>query len=571
LEKAREEDMDSDEDPEEFDANWRRNRAAKAREVEEIAKSSQVKFGGQGFTFIPTTTKSKESNMTSTPAKTTSGSTDKALDTATTGSKQLFGQNASSQGSGNSVFSSLNGSRDPTPGPVGSSTGSVLDGHTPRKVISFGGNNIFGHLSDADSGKGDDDSAHEESDAEDESEKKDPNYMYKPESESGPGTPPEKTGDGIASAKKPNPFGVSTTGMFGSSASETRSPGVSFFGHISTKSDEATQEKENGGATTPGGSLFDRITKDSNGNPLRVISTEEKENTQPSSSNIFGNLNSNPFSSSFNKSAPVDQTWKPDSPIKFGSPSSEAGSAPTVNVTAATPTKSGSPSNIFSEPASTTPVTNPFANLFGSKTDPKPTPSTFPGNFGSSSVMKPAPASVGFGFGTPTNTSSLLPSAAGSANTSRATSPGATTDGDSGADADPDAERHEQIDLTAGGPGEEEEEVVHEVRAKALKFSSKADGDNSAGWDTKGVGPLRILKHKETKASRILMRADPSGTIVLNKNILGQVKYESNGKTLKLLTASDAGKGLETWMLQVKTPEFAEKLAEVLEENKASL
>lgn len=66
------------------------------------------------------------------------------------------------------------------------------------------------------------------------------------------------------------------------------------------------------------------------------------------------------------------------------------------------------------------------------------------------------------------------------------------------------------------------------------------------------------------------MRGDPSGKIIINKGILPNVNYEPTGKTMKLLTAADDGKGLETWILQVKTPEFAQKLAEVLEANKAS-
>jgi len=67
-----------------------------------------------------------------------------------------------------------------------------------------------------------------------------------------------------------------------------------------------------------------------------------------------------------------------------------------------------------------------------------------------------------------------------------------------------------------------------------------------------------------------LMRAEPRGNILLNKSILGQFKYEATAKTVKLTTAGEAGKGLETWILQVKTPESAKELARTLEANKAS-
>ncbi|KAH6682616.1 hypothetical protein B0J14DRAFT_466974 [Halenospora varia] len=502
---------DSDAEPrEEWIAKWKKKRAAELKEIKEK--------GGKGFVFG-----GDKPQASSEPEK----SGNKLSE-----GKSLFGQPVSSQNSGSSVFSSLNGSRTSTPGPFSSRAGSVLDNHTSGQLPSSGGN-IFGHLSDADSGgdsgKGDD--ADEESaneDTESDTENKDPSYKPGEESKSGPGTPASETGAGIASAKKAsNPF------TFGSSRSV---PSVG----------------PNSGTSTPGGSIFDRITKDANGNPVREISSEEKENTQPSSgtkftgSNLFAGLN--------------DKTWNPDSPIKFGSttPNNDSKSAPTVNVQAATPTKPSSPfGNLFGNSTAATNGTAsspaPFSNLFGSSSTPKPT----------------TPAGVGFNFGTTSTSSSLFPSAAVSASTSRATTPGATTDGDSGVEGDPDAEQHEQIDLTAGGPGEEDEEVLHEVRSKALKFVTKSEGDKGQ-WETKGLGPLRVLKHKDTKAVRILLRADPSGTIVLNKALLSGAKYEPSGKTIKLMTAADTGKGLETWILQVKTPELADSLSKILESNKPS-
>jgi len=245
----------------------------------------------------------------------------------------------------------------------------------------------------------------------------------------------------------------------------------------------------------------------------------------------------------------ADHTWHKDSPIKFGAttPNNDAKSdAPTLNVTAATPTKS---SSTFG------------SSLFGNTKDSKPPQSNF---FGTTTNSKP---SVGFGFGASSTSSSLFPSAAVSASTSRATSPGATTDGDSGVEGDPDVERHEQLDLTSGGPGEEDEEVLHEVRAKAVKFVTK---DGQSSWETKGLGPLRILKNKDTKAVRMLLRGDPSGNIVLNKGLLPNIKYEATGKTVKVMALGEKGEGLETWVLQLKTQEFADALAEVMEMNKPS-
>ncbi|KAH8811697.1 hypothetical protein F5884DRAFT_672763 [Xylogone sp. PMI_703] len=517
MEKAKEEDMDSDEDEAEWEAKYKEKRKAELKQIEEISKSKQASFvAGKGFNFgaEPKTTSTEERPSIAQP----------------TPSKPLFGQSSGQQSTGNSIFSS-NGSGASTPGPTTSRPGSVLDLHTPGKPVSFGGN-IFGHLSDVDSGaesgKGNDadeesgDADTASSDAGPDSEKKDPTYRPDPTEDE------EETGPGIMSAKKApaaNPFNINAaSGLGGSTA--------------------------NSGTSTPGGSLFDRISKDSNGNPIRQVSAEEKENSKPTTnlfggqSNIFGGLNKTP-------GTPTDKTWKADSPIKFGnspqSPfkfgdSTPSNGAPAVNVTAATPTK---------------PAT-PFGGLFGNSTTSKPSTST-------------PFSTVGFAFGAASSTtSSLLPSAAASGDTSRATTPGGTTDGESANDAnDPDGEHHEQIDLTKGGAGEENENIVHEARAKALKYVPKEEGQGSP-WETKGLGPLRVLKHKETGNSRILLRADPSGKIVMNKSILGNVEYKASGKTLKLLTAGENGGALETWILQLKTPEIAESLAKALEANKSS-
>jgi hypothetical protein len=171
---------------------------------------------------------------------------------------------------------------------------------------------------------------------------------------------------------------------------------------------------------------------------------------------------------------------------------------------------------------------------------------------------------------------------------SLATTPAATTPEPSAkaedgkeTNADGDEAPQEQISLTDGGPGEEDESAVHEVRAKAVKLvtgpdsdedsSSNADKAKSAKkspWKLQGIGPLRLLKHKTTGAVRMLLRAEPRGHVALNKRVLPDFNYKADNKYVKVTTASDDGKGLETWMLQFKTPAAAQALAEALEEHK---
>lgn len=136
---------------------------------------------------------------------------------------------------------------------------------------------------------------------------------------------------------------------------------------------------------------------------------------------------------------------------------------------------------------------------------------------------------------------------------------------------------HKQINLTEGGPGEEDETIVHEVRAKVLRFIVPGQGSdsdektkNKSPWSVQGVGPLRLLKHKTTGAVRVLLRKEPGGQVALNRAILPNIDYKANEKYVKLTTSAEVGAGLETWMLQVKTKEAAKALAEALEAHKGA-
>ncbi|EHL00314.1 hypothetical protein M7I_3811 [Glarea lozoyensis 74030] len=460
MQRAMDEDYDSDDDKEEWIANYKKKRAEELKALEEAKKtatgfslkpksgSSESKPAG-GFVFKPSSDtsseKSKSSGFVFKPTE--SSSSQAAKETSTKSSpfpsvaqpKPLLGQSATAKSSGSSVFESLNSTRAPTP--TFSFGAPVPDTQTTAPVFE----GLFGHLSKQNSEEGsnkensdEDDDGHES-----DSENKDPNYdPKKDKNPDSPSTPVEETGAGIASTKKAtNPF------SFGSSTPTPAAKTGSLFGTPS-----------NSGTTTPKPSLFDRITRDSNGQPVKDTS-EEKENTKPAPTNLFGSLNKAPGS-------PADQTWKPDTPIKFGGNGASTdensslkpanpfgslfGTAPAVTVQAATPTK----------PAA------PFGNLFGTS---KPatangsgtsTPSLFAGL----NAPKPGASTVGFGFGAASGSSSLFPSAAASTTTSRATTPGGTTDGDSAAEnADPDAEKHAQLDLSEQAPGEEDEKRLFEI------------------------------------------------------------------------------------------------------------
>lgn len=413
------------------------------------------------------------------------------------------------------------------------------------------GHNIFGHLSGEESGAegsktgdaDDEDDGDGSNDRPNEQNRVRGPFDYD-ESES------EPDDDESTQANKPkalnNPFGANGNGA-------DRSP---------SRYDHDIAEQANGENT--GRSLFDRIAKDKEGNPVREI---PQANNQPVShtGNVFGqsfksSSSSNPFSqnsdaaSSFTSanskvgdSPKGDHTWKVDSPIKFG----DSSNPPAVNVTSPSPSKPT------------------FGGLFGA---PKPNVATETPTKPPSSVFSTPPAktpSVGFSFGLkPTAASLAPPSNNGSNTTSRATSPGATTGesaNESNADGEDDkAEKQEQIDLTSPGPGEEDEDIVLQVKAKALKWDSA-----TSTWAGKGVGPLRVLKNRDSRLTRVLLRQDPSGRIVLNFALSKSFTYESSqSKTVRIPILSESGK-IETWMIRVGIDEEAKKLASALEENKS--
>ncbi|KAF7927129.1 hypothetical protein BELL_0588g00090 [Botrytis elliptica] len=497
MQKAKDEDFDSEDDDEaEWEAKYKEKRAAELKELEELAKAKAPSFLVKS-TDTPKATEPKE---TVKPA-----ATNMFGSVAPTTSTTLFGQAKPATGAAESIFNSANTSRASTPN-LFSSTGSVLDGaaSAPGKTPSFSGN-PFAHLSDAESknqNDEDDGSSDGGSNSDGEGEKKDPSYQPKPSktNTSTPGTPVDENGSNIFSKKAP-----------------TEPPTFNLFGSAA-KTDAAKP--------TPGtgGSLSSRMSFGA--------APEEKDDLAPKpATNIFGN------SFGATSSTPEDKTWKPNTPIKFGS---DAPSAPVFNFTSATPSSS----------TPTKPSTNPSGGLFGSS------------GTSASTLFGGSTTTTGFQFGGPPSApASSFPSA----DASRANSPGATTDG---ADDNDPEKVHAQVNLLESSPGEEHEDAVYSVRTRALKFNpAKAGEEKSSPWDTKGVGPLKVLCHKETKATRIVLRSDPSGSIIINRSLLSQFKYEASGKTVKLNTVGDDGK-LETWVLQLKNVELAEEFAKSLEENK---
>ncbi|KAL4780599.1 hypothetical protein BJX76DRAFT_360724 [Aspergillus varians] len=520
--KRKAEDFDSDEDDEE---EWEREYAEtqrKKREEIEAQQKRRAKFiPGQGFSF------EDESN-----------STDEEKSNASPASSFL----------------------DPKPNSLGNPS------------------NIFGHLSATPSESGDNEHDDEADDTEEASASGDDaarESSFAPtEDLETSNTDPKANGTLESSAPESSDEGDFTKALRKSKQTDS--------------SDQNTTKEQGSGNR----SLFDRVEYDQEGKPKRH--GEDDKNI----SSLFG---SSKFSSSFNSSAstssPFNTSSKPqaeksdDGATPKPAPTNLFGSStPTANIFGGSSAASGAgtPSIFATEPSATKPGSdntwklntpikfasgsttatesagksdsesaaqasgsaNPFSTLFGAPSG------------GSKSGSNGSPGTLGFSFGGPSQQASslLTPSVLTSEPQSRASTPGVTSD--TGAEStDGDApEALPQVDLARGGAGEENEDVVIETRARGLKWK---DGS----WDSQGVGYLRILKNQTTSRSRVLLRADPSGNVVLNALLMKEIKYTVNGNSIQFLVPQADGPP-ETWALRFK-PGDASKIGTAMEENKS--
>ena len=252
-----------------------------------------------------------------------------------------------------------------------------------------------------------------------------------------------------------------------------------------------------------------------------------------------------------------DHTWKPSTPIKFG-----AGSSTGVE--------------------STTPAAPPpaFGNLFGSSAQ-----TSGAGSTGHLNVPGAKP-SLGFNFG---------PASAG---TSRASTPGVTTDGEGastageGEEEDAEPSDPQMEDKAALLPKElEGNDLLLKIPgAKASRFGEKKDpdsGEMTIGWVPQATGPLYVLREKTTSKTRVLLKMAGMGKAKMNFLVQKPFNFDSTGKSGKFvqgmfLDGFDATKEGEKdanatpkapgrpgkWLINANDKETADELLSILNENK---
>lgn len=559
-EKRKAIDFDSDEDDE---AEWERKDAeeqrAKKQKLAEAAKGKVAMFvPGKGFVLAEEKTDSPQTIQPAASAPPSFQFDMSKPAPITAAGLSGFGTLTSSTGSDTSIFSNVKSSG-------------------AQNAMSK--NNIFGHLSDAESGAersqaGDADDEDTDSgadskgvDGEDANEGADDQNRSTQPTDSVPKSSlegPENAGGNNAPKCGPSPHGALAKGYSCiDKLWQSPTPKTKLLERVaSDKNDRTKSLFKLSSAIVPGD-----FTPQSSPGHVITSSSSNQAFTSPASSSFGQSSPKTVVTSPFDVSgSPVgDHTWKQDSPIKFSGIGSTAG----FSVTPATPTKpafteqKGSPSSGFgglfgaAKPATHDASSKPATNFFGAGTSANKSPN----------------AGVGFAFGGPPKSAANIlapPSGLTSNATSRATSPGATTGGESANDstaegAEGETEHHEQVDLAAGGPGEENEDILFEVRAKALMYDSE-----KKKWPIQGLGPLRVLKDRKTGKTRILLRQDPSGRIVLNAALMTAMSYDySKPRGVKLGVATDNGK-LSTWMIKVGKDDDATGLSSVLESNKSN-
>ena len=320
--------------------------------------------------------------------------------------------------------------------------------------------------------------------------------------------------------------------------------------------------------------------------------TPNHDSPRPFGSSLFSNAGST--------TPTADNTWKPGSAIKFGAPSS----VPAFNITPATPQAktngdstpkpfaSFAPASSGPKPSSNNDVGTPKypTGIFGASSfasqatsgsntgSPKPFSNLFGDSSKKTIANQSSAAHVGFPFGIPPKIGGsplLAPTNVSSAITSRATSPG-LTDNDSAAESGPDDQGNDpQPDYMTSRPGEENEEILFEVRTKALESMTDQElaaigSKGEAGWKTRGLGPLRVLKDPKTCRARIVMRSEPNANVVVNSPLIEDNRYDitpsgSNGASLKMGIYMN-GK-LKNWVFKIKAMDFAHELVDCLAGN----
>jgi len=85
----------------------------------------------------------------------------------------------------------------------------------------------------------------------------------------------------------------------------------------------------------------------------------------------------------------------------------------------------------------------------------------------------------------------------------------------------------EEVDVVSG---EEEEQIVYSQRGKLFLYGETLldVGSGNKSWKERGIGEIRILKHREHQRMRVLMRQEKTMKVIVNHALDPRIKLEPN-------------------------------------------
>ncbi|KAH7888696.1 hypothetical protein F5I97DRAFT_737112 [Phlebopus sp. FC_14] len=212
-------------------------------------------------------------------------------------------------------------------------------------------------------------------------------------------------------------------------------------------------------------------------------------------------------------------------------------------------------------------------SAFGNSSPPKA--SVFGFGKPSGSIGNP----VGFGFGGPTSQgdrpgpstgftfgTQLSKPADNPSTTDKSTDSTPQPENNEGGEEDEPARLLPTSNHDEEGEGEEDEETMHVVKCKVFRLLKTED---KSEWKDFGVGMLRLKKHKQTGARRVLMRNSSTGRILINFRLYNGLR-PTVAKTMISFIGHDNGTPA-SFRIRVKSEEQAAELKEAMDREIAAL
>lgn len=119
---------------------------------------------------------------------------------------------------------------------------------------------------------------------------------------------------------------------------------------------------------------------------------------------------------------------------------------------------------------------------------------------------------------------------------------------------------------------DENEEELFKMRSKLYRYT--VDPEDGGQWKERGVGDVRILKHKLRKTHRLVMRRDKTLKLCANHQLIGNMElkqHAGNAKALVWSTPSDCAEEVngqpETLCIRFGKEESAEEFKQIFEQS----